>query len=220
MNYSKLNSIIFNNRKEIGILSLIIIGTIIFFYLPLSYAIEFFIIIVFLMRLLSFLFSRISNIFLKNKILIYHFPDRLSLHMIVLVFLLYFAPQDGDNKKIDTSEWNGWTLEEILKDMDNQTGFFVPVNLIHFFSNKIANDPETQEILKQKINWDQRELTVAEAAYYLTEKSDAQVALRVTKYNFYRRSISGHWLGYSITVHKKRDYRSEPKPRRLLGLYW
>lgn len=123
MNYSKLNSIIFNNRKEIGILSLIIVGTIIFFYLPFSFAIEFFIFIIFLMRLLSFLFSRIANIFLKKKILIYYFPDRLSLHIIVLVFLLYFAPQDGGNKKIDTSKWNKFTLEEILRDINNQTGF-------------------------------------------------------------------------------------------------
>jgi energy-coupling factor transporter transmembrane protein EcfT len=205
MNYLKLNSIIFNNKKEIGILSLIILGTIIFFYLPFSFAIEFFIFIIFLMRLLSFLFSRIAKIFLKKKILIYHFPDRLSLHMIVLVFLLYFAPQDGGNKKIDTSKWNECTLEEILKDINNQTGFFVQVNGFHIFSDKIANDPETQEILKQKINWDHRKLTAAEAAYYLTEKSDAEVTLGETTYNFYRRSISGHWLDYSITVLKKRD---------------
>ena len=209
MNYLKLNSIIFNNKKEIGILSLIIVGTIIFFYLPFSFAIEFFIFIIFLMRLLSFLFSRIANIFLKKKILIYHFPDRLSLHMIVLVFLLYFAPQDGGNKKIDTSKWNGCTLEEILRDINNQTEFFVRFKGFHLFSEnfseKVDNNPEIKKLLKQKINWDQRKLTVAEAAHYLTEKSDAEVTLGETTYNFYRTSISGHWLDYSITVLKKRD---------------
>lgn len=214
----KFNFNILNIKKKIGILLLIVFGTIVFFYLPFSFAVEFFVFIIFLMRLLSFLFSKIANIIFKKNISIYHFPDYLSLHIIVLVFLLYFAPQEGGNKKIDTSKWNECTLEEILKDMDNQTGFSVYVNSFHIFSDKIANDPQTQEIIKQKISWDQRKLTVAEAAYYLTEKSDAQVNLRIDHHIFLRTSMSGHWLSYTIGVYKKRDYRSDPKPSRLLGL--
>lgn len=73
------------------------------------------------------------------------------------------------------------------------------------FSEEVDNSPEIKDLLKQKINWDLRKLTVAEAAHYLTEKSDAQVTPGETTYNFYRRSISGHWLDYSITVLRKRD---------------
>ncbi len=179
--------------------------TIPFFYLPFSRILELVVIVLFFVEIFHCFKKKGGNLMI------------FFVHYLTMIALLYFAPQEGRNKEIDTSKWNGYTLEDVLQSISQQTGFFVSIKGIPITSQKITEDPSLQEILKQKINWDKQKLTAEEAAYFLTKETDLEFIIKESNQKFLWASLSGHWTSFSVPVYEKKIDIIYSKPSRLTG---
>lgn len=196
---------VFQNRNWLYLLT--IIATVAFFYIPFSRALELIIVILFFIEIIHCLKKKKNN-----RSLTFFFT-----HFLTIVMLLYFAPQKGRNKEIDTSKWGEYTLGAILQDVSNQTDFFVSIKGIPITSEKITEDLSLQKTLEERINWDKQKLTAEEAVYFLTKESDLQFIIKENKQKFLWASMSGSWTSFSIPIYQKNDYSDYSKPIRLTG---
>ena len=200
---------VFQNGNWLYLLT--IIATVAFFYIPFSRALELIIVILFFIEIIYWLINCLKKE-KNNRSLTFFFT-----HFLTIVMILYFAPQKGRNKEIDTSKWGEYTLGAILQDISNQTGFFVSIKGIPITSEKITEDLLLQKILEEKINWDKQKITAEEAVYFLTKESDLQFMIKENKQEFLWASMSGSWTSFSIPIYQKNDYSDYSKPIRLIG---